>query len=65
MTRDLWLAAWAAVAALGVTAEVASLVTHGRRPGALQSLRALTWGNVRLVVVFLAWMWLGWHLFAR
>lgn len=65
MSRDVLLAAWAALALAGVTIEAVSLATGRRVVGAAETLRALTRGNAAFLVLFLAWMWLGWHVFAR
>jgi hypothetical protein len=65
VSRNLVLAAWAALAAAGVGIEAASLATRRRIVGAMETLRALSWANAAFVVLFLAWMWLGWHVFAR
>lgn len=65
MSRTALLAAWAAIGLLLVGCEVLSVVTRRRYAGALELLARLTAGPVRFVVVFLGWMWLGWHFFAR
>ena len=67
MTRQVVLWVWAAVAAAMVGSELAARI-RGARPrvanivDVLAVLSSKTW---RLVPVFVAWMWLGWHLFAR
>lgn len=69
MTRHAVLAVWAVIGAGVVACEVAAHlpVTLGRRRLAslsdvLDRLTCRTWS---LVVLFVGWMWLGWHLFAR
>ena len=65
MSRALFLAAWALVAATFVGIESTSLATRRRVPGLVETLRALTRGTAGRLVLFLGWMWLGWHIFAR
>lgn len=64
-TRVGFLAAWALVAACFLALEIRSALSGGRHAGGLSFLRAVTRSNVAFVVVFLGWMWLGWHTFAR
>jgi len=42
-----------------------SVRSGGRIPGYGALARVTTAGPVRRTVVVLAWMWLGWHAFAR
>ncbi|HXW35165.1 MAG TPA: DUF6186 family protein [Acidimicrobiales bacterium] len=65
MTRTAFLVAWAIAALLLVGLEIRSLTTRGRYPGFGQLLRAATRRNIGMVVILVAWMWLGWHTFAR
>lgn len=64
MSRDLALALWAMLALALVGAEAA-----GRVSSRYASFRQLAQRVVRTppvtALVFLGWMWLGWHLFAR
>jgi hypothetical protein len=64
MTRDLFLAAWLCVALLFLLAELLAFMTD-RAAGFREILQRLVSGNWRLVFVFLGWMWMGWHFFAR
>ena len=69
MTRHAVLAVWAVLGAGAVSCEVAArlhVTVGGRRLAALSEvLDRLTARTPSLVVVFVGWMWLGWHLFAR
>lgn len=66
MTRLAFLAAWALVAALFAACELVSVVTHRRYSGAQGLLDRLGGGsNRRLLLLFVGWMWVGWHFFAR
>lgn len=66
MTRDLLYAWWALVAAGFVVCEVLSYVTRGRYAGMRGMMARLVGsGTARFVVLFVGWMWVGWHLFAR
>lgn len=69
MTRHIVLALWAVVAVGLLACELAGrvgLTIRGRRAATLadllHALGSRTWS---LVAFFVAWMWLGWHLFAR
>jgi hypothetical protein len=65
MTRDLLLAGWVVTLLLVVGTEVGARRSHGR----YATLGVLRDRIMRSVVVYLAlfvgWMWLGWHFFAR
>jgi hypothetical protein len=65
MTRQVVLWLWALSAALLVGCEVVSVVSARRFAGARKVLDLLSATTGRLLVVFLGWMWLGWHFFAR
>jgi hypothetical protein len=65
VTRQIWLAVWAAIGAGALIIEAVSVATRRRVVGFAETLRSLTWGNVGAAVLFVAWMWLGWHVFAR
>ncbi len=65
MTRTAILAVWAFLALLLVGCEALSLLSRRRFTGLQGFLDRLTRGNVRFVAVFVGWMWLGWHFFAR
>jgi hypothetical protein len=65
VSRVLALTAWVLLAASLVGLEVRSLASHRRIPGLLETLRGLTGGIVTRSALFVGWMWLGWHIFAR
>ncbi len=65
MSRTFVLAAWAAIACLIIGCQAAALLSGGRYGGARAFFDRLTRTNLRLLAVFVGWMWLGWHLFAR
>ncbi|MGD0379878.1 MAG: DUF6186 family protein [Acidimicrobiales bacterium] len=64
--RHVTLFVWALLGAAAVVCQLAALISRGRRlPGVGSVVRMVTtrrWGRWVLV---LAWMWLGWHAFAR
>jgi hypothetical protein len=65
VTREVLLGLWALAAALLAGCEVLARVSRGRTAGfddVLGWLSATTW---RLWAVYIGWMWLGWHFFAR
>ena len=64
-THHAVLAVWAAVGILAVTTALVAARSGGRVPGYGALARAATDGPVRRTVVLVAWMWLGWHAFAR
>ena len=63
--RDAVVAVWAVIGLAVVAGAVAAPSSRGRVPGYGALARAATRGPVRRTVVVLAWMWLGWHVFAR
>lgn len=64
-THFVVLLGWAIVAALVVGCELLSALTGRRFAGLAELLERLTARTGWLVAVFVGWMWLGWHLFAR
>jgi len=65
MTRGAVLAVWAVAVAALVLCEPLSLLTRGRTASLGGLLEQLVASRPALVAGFVAWMWLGWHLFAR
>ena len=61
LSYALWALLGAAAVALALRARAPGTVTAS--PSAV--LRRLAHGPVLRVVLVLAWMWIGWHLFAR
>jgi hypothetical protein len=64
-SRDLTLLVWGLLALGVVSAAVLSFLRPRRLPTARAALETLVASPPRRVLVLLAWMWLGWHLFAR
>jgi hypothetical protein len=65
MTRLASLAIWAAIAGGFIGCEALSLVNRRRTAGFDQFLSAVGTKGWRTVPLFVGWMWLGWHFFAR
>ena len=63
--RDGILVVWGLLGAVVVTAQTAAVLSKGRLPGIGSVVRRLTYGPVGRSLFVLAWMWLGWHAFAR
>ncbi|HUY23395.1 MAG TPA: DUF6186 family protein [Acidimicrobiales bacterium] len=63
--RQATLLVWAVLAAVVLVFQLAAVMSGGRRPGLGTMVRWLTAGRVGRCVAVLAWMWLGWHAFAR
>ena len=61
MNAALWLAAAAAL----VGCEVASRTRHHGWPDLFQILRGARSNTAGRLVLIAAWLWLGWHVFAR
>lgn len=64
-SRTAILAAWAVIALLLVGCQVLAWATRHRFTSLQGLLDRLTHGKARFIAVFLGWMWVGWHLFAR
>jgi hypothetical protein len=56
---------WALLGAGTIVCVLLPVLTRGRFAAFGGFARWLTRTRARLVVVFLAWLWLGWHLFVR
>ncbi|HXQ60628.1 MAG TPA: DUF6186 family protein [Acidimicrobiales bacterium] len=63
--RHAILVVWGLLGAGVVLAQTAALVSKGRFPGLGTVVRRLTYRPVGRSLLVLAWMWLGWHAFAR
>jgi len=63
--RHATLVVWAVLGAVLAACQIAAVLSRGRRPGLGTLLRRVTAGATGRIVVVLAWMWLGWHTFAR
>lgn len=65
MSRQVLLGCWAAIALGFVACELAAVLGRGRIGGLLGFMGRLTRRDPALVAVFVGWMWMGWHFFAR
>ncbi len=67
MTRTLILAIWVVLAVAFVACELLAILTHHRYAGirGLLAEIARNGGTVRFVALYIGWMWVGWHFFAR
>lgn len=65
MMRAVSLGVWATVALALVASEVAAVVRHDPQAGLGELLRCLVGNWRRMIAIYLGWMWLGWHFFAR
>ena len=63
--RQATLAVWAALGAALAVLQVVSLVSRGSFPGLGALVDRVTRRRAGQVVFVVAWMWLGWHAFAR
>jgi hypothetical protein len=63
--RQATLVVWALIAAACVGCQMAALASRGRFPGFGTLVRWATSRPVGRSLLVLAWMWLGWHAFAR
>jgi hypothetical protein len=65
IARHGTLVVWAVLGALVVGAEIVAALSRGRFPGLGALVKRVTVSPVGRGVFVLAWMWLGWHAFAR
>ena len=63
--RHVTLLVWALLGFVVVAGQIAAIVSAGRFPGLGTLLGRAMAGPVGRWVFVLAWMWLGWHAFAR
>jgi hypothetical protein len=61
----LTIVAWIAIAAMFAGLEIVALSSRRRLAGIGGALRSIGGAPVGRLVLALAWMWLGWHVFAR
>jgi hypothetical protein len=64
-TREVTLLVWGVLATAVIGVEIAAVLTKGRVPEFGALLHRLTVPRLGWTVTVLAWMWLGWHAFAR
>lgn len=63
--RALTLTIWAVIAAAAVLLEVLGRRGLGGLAPAHQALQRLRSSMAGRIALLVAWMWLGWHVFAR
>ncbi len=63
--RHATLIVWAALGAMVVVGQALAVLSKGRLPGLGKLVESLSTTRVGTYVLALAWMWLGWHAFAR
>ncbi|HEX3980349.1 MAG TPA: hypothetical protein VHW93_03955 [Acidimicrobiales bacterium] len=63
--RQASFVVWAILGGTVVMIQVAAVASRGRFAGVGESVRRLTASGLGGGVFVLAWMWLGWHAFAR
>jgi hypothetical protein len=63
--RHVTLVVWAALGLALVAVQLAASVSKGRFPGLGALVVRGRRNPVGRVILLLAWMWLGWHAFAR
>ena len=63
--RGASLIVWGVLGASLVGGQIVAGASRGRRPGLATFVRHLSAGRGGRGLVILAWMWLGWHTFAR
>ena len=63
--RHVTLLVWGVLGLLVVACQVTAAISEGRFPGLGSLVVRTTSTRVGRYVLVLAWMWLGWHAFAR
>jgi hypothetical protein len=63
--RHTTLLVWALLGAVAVLGQLTAVLSAGRIPGLGSLVRRATAVPVGRILFVLAWMWLGWHAFAR
>jgi hypothetical protein len=63
--RASTLLVWVVLAALVVTGQIVAGLSKGGFPGVGAVVKRVTGSRMGRIVLVLAWMWLGWHAFAR
>lgn len=63
--RHVTLIVWAVLGSSLVVGQFASWTSHGRLPGLGRFVRRVIANRAGRYLLVLAWMWLGWHAFAR
>lgn len=63
--RSTTLLVWAVLAAVVVAGQVVARLSDGAFSGLGTVVKRVTVSRVGRSVLVLAWMWVGWHAFAR
>jgi hypothetical protein len=63
--REGTFVVWAVVVLVLVGCQAVAVATRGRLPTVGALVRWSNGGPIRRGLVVLAWMWVGWHTFAR
>ena len=63
--RGATLVVWAVLAATVLAGQIVAGVSARGFPGLGTIVKGVTYRRVGRSVLVLAWMWLGWHAFAR
>jgi hypothetical protein len=63
--RHVTLIVWAVLGLSLVVGQLAASTSHGRLPGLGRFVRLVIANRTGRYLLVLAWMWLGWHAFAR
>jgi hypothetical protein len=63
--RHATLAVWVLLGAVLAAGQITAVLSGGRLPGLGALVRRATSVGVGRGLFVLAWMWLGWHAFAR
>jgi hypothetical protein len=64
-SRETTLLVWGVLGAAVAAGQIAAVMSKGRHPGLGTLVGRLTASRVGRSLFVLAWMWLGWHAFAR
>jgi hypothetical protein len=63
--RHATLVVWGVLGTVVVVGQLTALMSRGRLPGLGSALARLAGLRIGRYLLVLAWMWLGWHAFAR
>jgi len=63
--RDFTLTVWAVLGAIVACLQIIAVLNKGGVPGLGTVVTRVSTGRVGRYLCALAWMWLGWHSFAR
>ncbi|HLN44049.1 MAG TPA: DUF6186 family protein [Acidimicrobiales bacterium] len=63
--RHITLIVWGVLGATVVLGQILAVAGKGGLPGLGALVGWVTWSRVGRYLLVVAWMWLGWHAFAR